>query len=70
MDKRGKHRNSRGNNAGKRERKRSHWLTMDPRVEMAFFTSFTFPAENLNTGETEVCLANCSFSRVRFLSCT
>jgi len=43
---------------------------MDPRVEMVFFTLFTFPAENLNTGETEACLGNCSFSRVSFLACT
>ena len=40
------------------ERTGSHWLTMDPRAEMAFFTSSTFPAENLNTGETEACLGN------------
>jgi len=39
-------------------------------VEMTFFTSSTFPAENLNTGETEACLGNCSFSRVSFLVCT
>jgi len=37
---------------------------------MAFFTSSTFSAENLNTGETEACLGNCSFSRVSFLVCT
>jgi len=54
----------------KKERIGSHWLTMDPRVEMAFFTSSTFPAENLNTGETEACWGNCSFSRVSFLVCT
>jgi len=36
-------------------------------VEMTFFTSSTFPAENLNTGETEVCLGNSSFSSVSFL---
>jgi len=54
----------------KKERIGSHWLTTDPRVEMAFFTSSTFTAENLNTGETEACLGNCSFSRVSFLVCT
>jgi len=48
---------------------RGHWV-MDPRVEMAFFTSSTFPAENLNTGETEACFGNCSFPRVSFLACT
>ena len=47
-----------------------HWLTMDPRVEMAFFTGSTSPAENMNTGETEACLGNWSFSRVSFLACT
>jgi len=46
-----------------------HWV-MDPRVEMAFFTSSTFPAENLNTGETEACFGNWSFSRASFLVCT
>jgi len=56
--------------ARERERKGSHWLAMDPRVEMAFFTSSTFPAEKLNTGETEACLGNWSFSRVSFLVCT
>ena len=66
-----------GNKAGgkhqkknEKERTGSHWLTMDPRVEMAFFTSSTFPAENSNTGETEACLGNWSFSRVWFLVCT
>ena len=54
----------------KEERIGSHWLTIDPRVEIAIFTSFTFPAENLNTGETKACLGNWSFSRVSFLSCT
>jgi len=47
----------------------AHWV-MDPRVEMAFFTSSTLPAENLNTGETEACLGNWSFSRVLFLAWT
>jgi len=37
---------------------RSHWFTTDPRVEMAFFTSSTFTAENLNKVETEACLGN------------
>jgi len=54
----------------KKERIGSHWLTMDPMVEMAFFTSSTFTVENLNTGETEACLGNWSFSRVSFLVCT
>ena len=57
----------------KRERKERpgpHWLTMDPTVEMAFFTSSTLSAENLNTGEIEVCVGNWSFSRLSFLSCT
>ena len=36
----------------------SHSVTMDPKVETAFFTSSTLPAENLNTGETEDCLGN------------
>ena len=56
-----------------RERKEkigSHWLTTDPRVEIAFFTSSTFPAENLNAGVTETCLGNSIFSRVSFLVCT
>jgi len=52
---------------GKERDVASHWLTMDPRVEMAFFTSSTFPAENLNTGETEDFLGNSSFSSVSFL---
>jgi len=26
---------------------------MDPRVEMAFFTASTLPAENLNVGDTD-----------------
>ena len=52
---------------GKERDVASHWLTMDPRVEMAFFTSSTFPAENLNTGETEDFLVNSSFSSVSFL---
>jgi len=54
----------------KKEKKGSHWSMMDPRVEMALFTASTFPAENSNTGETEACLENCSFSRVSFLVCT
>jgi len=45
----------------------AHWVTIDPRVEMVFFTSSTFPVENLNTGEMEACLGNCSFSRASFL---
>jgi len=36
---------------------------MDPRVEMALFTSSTFPAENLNTGETEACLG-CTYATI------
>ena len=52
------------------ERTGSHWFTMDPRVEIAFFTSSTFPAENLNTGETEVWVGNWPFSRASFLSYT
>ena len=44
-----------------------HRVSIDPRVEMAFFTSSTFPAENLNTGETETCWANWRFSRISFL---
>jgi len=53
-----------------RNRIGSHLSRMDPRVEMAFFTSSTFPAENLNTGETDDCLGNFIFSRVSFLPCT
>jgi len=48
----------------------SHLSMVDPRMEIAFFTSSTFSAENLNTGETEACRGNKSFSRVSFLSCT
>jgi len=47
-----------------------HWFTMDPRVEIAFFTSSTLPGENLNAGETEACLGNWRFSKVSFLACT
>jgi len=48
-----------------------HLSTMDPRVEMAFFTSSTFPAENMKTGETEEAwVGHCSFSRVLFLAPT
>jgi len=70
---------TKGNKAGEkhtpREREReertgSYWVMIDPRVEMAFFTSSTLPAENLNTGETEACLGNWSVSRVSFLACT
>ena len=44
---------------------------MDPRAEMAFFTSSTFSAENMKTGETEEAwVGHCSFSRVLFLACT
>ena len=54
----------------RKERIQSHWLTMDPIVEMAFFTSSTL-AENLNTGETkEPLVGHGSFSRVSFLACT
>ena len=41
-----------------------HWSTMDPRVEMAFFTSSTFPVENLKTGEMDAFVGNWIFSRV------
>jgi len=54
----------------RKKRTGSHLSRMDPRVEMAFFTLSTFPAENLNTGETDDCLGNSIFSRVSFLSCT
>ena len=47
-----------------------YWVTMDPRVQMAFLISSTLAAENLNTGETDACCGNWSFSRVSFLACT
>jgi len=53
------------------ERTGSHLPLMDPKVEMAFFTSSTLPAENLKTGETkEPLVGHGSFSRVSFLACT
>ena len=38
---------------GENPKKNNHLSTMDPRVEMAFFTASTLPAENLNVGDTD-----------------
>jgi len=54
----------------KKKNERVHWVTMDSRVEMAFFTSSTLPGVNLNMGETDAWVGNWCFSRVSFLACT
>ena len=45
-------------NTLEQRKRRNYWVTMDPRVKMAFFISSTSAAENLNTGETDACSGN------------